>query len=88
MLIRKLNDAILFQPQIKDENGETEEISEFDESEFIVKNHNNNTDLGMKQIKVKSVDRFLIYTMNNTLFNKIEKKKYLKHSIDDIDEPD
>ena len=48
MLIRKLNDAILFQPQIKDENGETEEISEFDESEFIVKNHNNNTDLGMK----------------------------------------
>ena len=44
-LIRKMNDAIIYQPTNleKDDNE-----SEFSESEFLVQNHNNNTSLPIK----------------------------------------
>jgi hypothetical protein len=83
-LVRKLNDAILFQPTAID--GASSGESDFDESEFLVKNHNNETMLPSKEVKLKNIDRFLVYTMNHSIFK--NSNKYFKHSIDDVDDAD
>jgi hypothetical protein len=42
--------------------------------------------LPQREIKLKNIDRFLVYTMNHSIFK--GNTKYFKHSIDDVDDVD